>query len=224
MVVFDLAGTTVVDRDDVTRCMRDTLQEKEGIALTLQQANRCLGRAKDLAIAEFLTEHGKPSQATDPHVLKLLEDFEQRMIRFYLEDPNVAELSNASAVMTRLRELGVRSTVDTGFSRRVTAAILHRMGWERAGLIESWTSSDQVTQGRPAPYMIYQLMERLGVTDVARVIKIGDTPADLMMGRNARCGLTIGVLNGAHSHAELHAVPHDLLIPDISHLPNLVTA
>lgn len=222
LVVFDLAGTTVADSDDVTRCIRDTLRELAGLDLPLAEANLALGAAKDQSMAELLTRHGRPHTAADPFIQKLLADFEQRMIRFYLEDAGVTELSGASAVFRTLRDAGVMVSIDTGFSRRVTGAILQRMGWERAGLVDAWTSCDQVTVGRPAPYMIYQLMERLGVTDVARVVKVGDTPRDLRMGANARVGLNVAVLNGSHKRHELEACPHDLLLPDISHLPGVM--
>lgn len=223
LIVFDLAGTTVSDQDDVTRCIRATLEEKAGLSLTLQEANLALGRAKDVAMAEFLTARGRPCRPDDALVQSLLGDFEQRMITFYLEDPGVKELCDASEVFRLLKGMGIRIGVDTGFSKRVTAALIHRMQWEANGLLDAWTSCDQVAQGRPAPYMIYQLMERLGVTDVGRVVKIGDTPRDLQMGINARCGLTVGVTRGSHSEAELRAVPHDALIPDISHLVSLLT-
>ncbi len=90
------------------------------------------------------------------------------------------------------------------------------------GLLDAWTSCDQVKKGRPAPYMIYQLMERLDVTDVARVIKVGDTPDDIKMGHAARCGLTVGVLNGSHAAEELAAHHPDAMIADIRELVEMV--
>jgi phosphonatase-like hydrolase len=222
LIVFDLAGTTVYDNNDVTHCLRETLKARAGLEITLKQANTLLGRAKDVGLAEILTLHGKPHQPGDPFVQELLADFEERMIRHYLTHPSVGELSEASKVFAQLKALGVKIGVDTGFSVKVTAALIDRMGWEKAGLLDAWTSCDQVKKGRPAPYMIYQLMERLDVTDVARVIKIGDTPNDIKMGKFARCGLTIGVLNGSHTADELNAHHPDLLIPDISKLPEIV--
>jgi len=224
LIVFDLAGTTVYDRDDVTYCLRQTLKIREGLDISLKEANTLLGRAKDVGLAEVLTNHGKPYQATDSHIQDLLADFEERMIKHYLTDPSVKELSDASRVFAELKSLGVKIGVDTGFSVKVTAALIDRMGWEKAGLLDSWTSCDQVKKGRPAPYMIYQLMERLDVTDVGRVIKIGDTPNDIKMGRAARCGLTVGVLNGSHSAAELQAHEPDALISDITCLLEMVRA
>lgn len=219
LVVFDLAGTTVVDHDDVTHCLRETLKLRAGLEIHLKEANTLLGRAKDVGLAEVLSHHGKPHQPNDPFVLELLADFEERMIHHYLTDPGVGELSNASKVFADLKAMGVKIGVDTGFSVRVTTALIARMGWEKAGLLDGWISCDQVKIGRPAPYMIYHLMERLGVTDVARVIKIGDTPNDIKMGKAARCGLTLGVLNGSHTADELQAHSPDALLPDISSLP-----
>jgi phosphonatase-like hydrolase len=222
LVVFDLAGTTVIDHDDVTHCLRQTLKLRAGLEIPLKQANTLLGRAKDVGLAEMLTLHGRPHGPADPFVLELLADFEERMIHHYLTDPGVGELSNASEVFADLKSMGVKIGVDTGFSVRVTTALIDRMGWQKSGLLDGWISCDQVKIGRPAPYMIYHLMERLGVTDVARVIKIGDTPNDIKMGKSARCGLTIGVLNGSHTAEELNPHHPDQLIADISGLVPLV--
>jgi phosphonatase-like hydrolase len=222
LVVFDLAGTTVHDTDDVTRCLRATLKDKAGIHIALKEANTALGRAKDLALAEILTNHGQPHKPADTFVQDLLADFEERMIVHYRDEPTVRELANASKVFAELKSLGVKIGIDTGFSVRVTQAVIDRMGWEKAGLLDAWTSCDQVKQGRPAPYMIYQLMERLGVTHISRVIKIGDTPNDIKMGKAAGCGLTVGVLNGSHNANELQVHNPDVLVPDIGSLVGMV--
>ena len=224
LVVFDLAGTTVVDRDDVTFCLRQTLARHANLDIELGEANTLLGRAKDVGLAEVLTRHGRPSKADDPIVLELLADFEERMIHHYRADPGAVELAEASRVFAELKSMGVLVGVDTGFSVRVTAALIERVGWGRAGLLDAWTSCDQVRAGRPAPYMIYHLMEKLGVTNVARVIKIGDTPSDIKMGLAARCGLTLGVLNGSHTREELQAHHPDAIVDDIRALPGLVRA
>jgi phosphonatase-like hydrolase len=222
LVVFDLAGTTVYDRDDVTHCLRETLKLRASLEIDLKEANTLLGRAKDVGMAEVLSNHGKPHEAGDPFVQELLADFEERMIHHYLTHPSVKELSEASKVFSQLKSIGVKIGVDTGFSVKVTSALIDRMGWQRAGLLDAWTSCDQVKKGRPAPYMIYRLMETLDVPDVSRVIKIGDTPNDIKMGRAARCGLTVGVLNGSHTAEELRVHHPDLLIPDITSLASLV--
>jgi phosphoglycolate phosphatase-like HAD superfamily hydrolase len=96
------------------------------------------------------------------------------------------------------------------------------VGWSRNVLIDATISSDEVARGRPYPDMIQDLMNRLGVEDPQRVAKVGDTPADLEEGRNAGCGLVIGVTAGTHSREQLERYPHTHLIETIAELPALL--
>ena len=70
--------------------------------------------------------------------------------------------------------------------------------------------------------MIFHAMEQLGVHSVHEVIKIGDTPADLLSGRNAGCIGNIGVLSGANSAATLGKFKHTHLLPSVAELPALI--
>ena len=42
---------------------------------------------------------------------------------------------------------------------------------------------------------VHRLMEQAGVADVSAVAKFGDTVNDVKEGRNAGCGLVVGVLS-----------------------------
>jgi phosphoglycolate phosphatase-like HAD superfamily hydrolase len=66
--------------------------------------------------------------------------------------------------------------------------------------------------------MVHRLMEQSGIHDVACVAKVGDTVNDIEEGKNAGCGLVVGVLSGADGEAALHRAGADLIIPDITHL------
>ena len=76
--------------------------------------------------------------------------------------------------------------------------------------------------GRPAPYLIHLAMKELGVQSVHQVIKIGDTPADLLSGYNAGCVGNIGVLSGANSKEVLLNYPHTHIIDSVVDLPHLI--
>lgn len=222
LAVFDLAGTTVFDGDAVGNSLRQALRQGAGLEISRDEANTIMGTPKDQAIARILTAHGRNSTATDAHVLELLAQFERIMLEHYRHAPDVVELDSASVVFETLLGRGIFVGIDTGFSTPITEAVLERMGWLKTGLVSAWTCSDKVKAGRPAPYMVYQLMERLGVIDVATVAKVGDTPSDLNMGKNARVGLNVGVLNGSHTRAQLEVHPHDVLLAGISQLPEFI--
>ena len=65
-------------------------------------------------------------------------------------------------------------------------------------------------------------MEITGVSDVKKVVKVGDTAVDLQEGTNAGCGYVIGVTTGAYTKAELQTYPHTHLISDLAQLCKLL--
>ena len=81
------------------------------------------------------------------------------------------------------------------------------------------SKSLEVKDGRPYPYMIHQLMERQGIQDTRRVCKVGDSARDMQMGKNAGCGLVVGVLSGADDMESLYKAGADIVIDDVTHLP-----
>ena len=61
-------------------------------------------------------------------------------------------------------------------------------------------------------------MQRVGVVDPQRVVKVGDTPSDLQEGSRAGCRWVVGVTAGTHSLAQLIDHPHTHLIPTVASL------
>jgi len=74
--------------------------------------------------------------------------------------------------------------------------------------------------GRPAPYMIHRLMERHDIMNVKYVAKVGDTRNDMLEGKNAGCGINIGVLTGASSAGEL--LDADLVVDKITNIDMII--
>lgn len=221
LAVLDMAGTTVFDGDAVHHCLCDAMREVAGIPVSRDQANRVMGIPKPVAIASLLEETGA-APADEALVARVLGDFERRMLAHYQSSPEVREADGATEAFERLHRRGLRVALDTGFSRKITDAVLHRLGWGRSGVVDASVSSDEVAHGRPAPDMIFRAMELTGVSDAARVIKVGDTPADLQQGAAAGCGLVVGVTSGSHTEAQLRAYPHHGMIHSVRALPDVV--
>jgi phosphonatase-like hydrolase len=116
----------------------------------------------------------------------------------------------------------VKVALNTGFSRDIAQTLIDRLNWERDELIDASVTSDEVDRGRPHPDMIRRLMLKLGVSDPRRVAKVGDTPADLLEGKNAGCGLIVGVTQGSCAREQLEQFPHDYLIGAVAELPELL--
>ena len=220
LVVFDMAGTTIHDADSVNRCLRDALGAA-GLAVTRAEVNSVMGIRKPDAIAILVERSGRLDELGD-RLEAIHRDFVARSIDFFQGDPTVHEIPGATRVFELLKREGIGVALNTGFDRKITDVILERLDWSGTPFIDSTISSDEVARGRPYPDMILKLMGRMGVRDPQRVAKVGDTPADLEEGRNAGCGLIIGVTRGTHSREELERHPHTHLIETIAELPDLL--
>jgi phosphonatase-like hydrolase len=218
LVIFDLAGTTVRDNKDVHRVLQSALL-KNDVVITIEEANEVMGIPKPKAIRILLEKHHYSQLSiTDQWIGKIHRDFVADMIRFYETDASVGEKAGVTETFRKLKSLGVKIAVNTGFDRLITDALLTRLGWQRNKLIDFSVTSDEVAHGRPFPDMIFQAMKCLDVAESSSVIKVGDTVSDLQEGHAAGCGVAVGVTSGAFSAQALKAEnPHHLIeeIPEL---------
>jgi phosphonatase-like hydrolase len=222
LVVFDMAGTTVNDDDAVSRCVQASLAAV-GVTVAVADVNRVMGIPKPEAIRILICESPRSGELID-RIDEIHDDFVSRSIRFYATDPSVREVAGAEQTFRALKETGIKVALNTGFSRAITRTILDRLSWTESPLIDAVISSDEVPRGRPHPDMIQALMQRLGIDDPARIAKVGDAPADLQEGKNAGCGLVVGVTEGTHTREQLQDYPHTHLIGSVRELPELLLA
>jgi phosphonatase-like hydrolase len=220
LVVFDMAGTTVSEGGAVYRCLRDTLAAN-GLEISADALGEVKGMDKRDAL-RLMIEKSSMREYLLPGLSAIHEDFVERIIAFYETDPSVKEMPGASETFRRLRQAGIKVALNTGFSRDIVDALLKRLGWATSKWINATVTSDEVEQGRPHPAMIRSLMDKLGVTDPKHIAKVGDTPADLLEGKNAGCGLVIGVTEGSSAREVLERFPHDHLIGTVAELPALL--
>jgi len=61
-------------------------------------------------------------------------------------------------------------------------------------------------------------MQLTGVTDAAKVAKVGDTGSDMQEGKSAGCGWVIGITSGAFRREELQSENPTHLIDSIPEL------
>lgn len=221
LVIFDLTGTTVWDGDGTDRCLDETFQAVRA-SVSQERIRSVAGISKPAAIRILLSD-ALGRRPTDFEVRAVHEEFVRRMIAYYRSDPAVGEMPGATAVIRQLKDRGYKIALDTGCSRAVVDAILDRLGWRDSGLIDATVASDEVGQGRPHADLVLAAMRRTRVSDVSRTAKVGDTPADLLEGMAAGCGLVIGVTNGTHTRAQLAMHPHTHLVASLGELPGIFT-
>ncbi len=205
LCVFDLAGTTVYDDDYVALALIEALKSKD-ILVDVAEVNEFMGIPKPLAIKYLLRKKtGLEIPENSSVVLKLHQLFLDNMIDFYKNSDFVKEIEGVTETFEYLKEKGILLSIDTGFSSDITEIILQRMKWREMGLLNFWISSDQVSNGRPYPDMIFEIMKMANINDSTLVTKIGDTPSDVQQGIIAGCGNVIAVLSGAGTSKDFEA-------------------
>lgn len=217
LAVFDMAGTTVEEGGSVYRTLRESV-ENQGFSVDDEKLSQIAGMNKYEAISYLL-----PAPVADDRTLtdKIFADFKQRLDKIYQHDPSVTEKPGITELFGKLRNIGIRVALNTGYARAQADILIDRLQWKEH--IDDSITSDEVAHGRPYPDMIYALMNRAGVEHSAKVIKVGDTVNDVREGRQAECGLVVAVLGGAHDKATLKNEVPDLILEKTSdllkHLP-----
>ncbi len=228
MVVFDMAGTTVKDENEVEKCFVEAA-ESTGLKYTVEEIVSMMGWSKRLV---FETLWRKNLQGAEESVIQekvniSYQKFKEVLEHHYRTQP-VLPADGTMELFAALKSAGIKIVTTTGFYREVTDIILARLGWDKGldenyignadSIIDLSLSSDMVKNGRPAPDMIFKAMEIFAITDPKQVIKIGDTPSDLQAGKNANCLYSLGVTNGTHTRAQLEQYENDGLLASLNEL------
>lgn len=221
LVVFDIAGTTVRDKGSVADAFMAAAAQY-GVSVPREEVNKVMGFRKKEAIRILLDKFYLEQGDTEGLIEKIHDAFTHNMISFYKQDTELAALPHAEETFAWLKQRGIKIALNTGFTRPITDTILQRLQWNSNGMIDMVITSDEVPEGRPNPYMIAAIMKQLGIADAGQVAKVGDTEVDVEEGRNAGCGLVVGVTTGAYTRSELEQYKPDTIIDSLAELPPLI--
>lgn len=218
LIVCDMAGTVVQEGGLVYKVLRESMLE-DGLTVSVEDMHEWHGAKKEAVIAHFARQSGTPESEVDARIEKIGEIFLSTIDEAYFSDASPIEHIHLSLNhwCTGLRDAGIKVGLDTGYPPEIQEGLIDKLELRKS--VDGYVSSYQVAQGRPYPYMIYRLMEDLGVMDVKRVAKAGDSARDIEEGKNAGCGLVIGVLSGADTEEQLMAAGADIVVPVITDLP-----
>jgi phosphoglycolate phosphatase len=121
---------------------------------------------------------------------------------WFVPDPaaTARPLADLAAVFASIRGPGRRIAVATSDDHEPTRLTLAALGVE--ALVDVIIGADDGFARKPAPDAVLRAAAMVGVP-VSRTAVVGDTLADLEMGRAADAGRVIGVLSGVSARADL---------------------
>ena len=232
MAMFDLSGTTVHDDTGVRDCLFKAAQEYK-LNTTPEEILQHMGTNK-IHLYQYLIAKSKGQtidfrdfeKIQDPSTLDFAQQvfhrYEEIMITHYRTE--VKEVPGAADTFRWCHAHGIKVATDTGFHKAITMAVMDGLGWLRDGLVDISVDVEDVVggRGRPAPFMIFHAMAQLDIQGVGEVLKIGDTPADMLEGTNAGCRGVVGVLSGPRPVTAWGCYRHTHVIPSVKELPQLI--
>ncbi|MCL1941345.1 MAG: phosphonoacetaldehyde hydrolase [Synergistaceae bacterium] len=200
-VIFDWAGTTVdFGCFAPLNVFLDVFRSRD-IEITMKEARAPMGMLKidhirailDMERVKKMWEgrFGRPH--TEENVKELYNDFEPALTRIL---PNYADvLDGVIEVCDELKKDGIKIGSTTGYTAPMMEILSPRAG-ENGYKPDALVTAEEVSAGRPWPWMIFKNMEKLGIYPPRSVIKVGDTVTDILEGLNAGVW-SVGVIAGS---------------------------
>jgi phosphonatase-like hydrolase len=212
LIVLDIGGTLIADHGEVPDAMLGAFA-RHGITVTPQEFSEWRGASKRGMVRHFVTREHKSEALIEP----IYADFTETVTKAY---EKVQPIAGAEQALKELRAMDLILATTTGFDRPLTTAILARLGWPH--YFAASVTSDDVSEGRPAPYMLFRAMEAARINETQVVMAVGDTPLDLQAANNGSMGAAIGVYSGAATEDRLRKERNSGVLPSVAALPDLI--
>ncbi|PIE55998.1 MAG: phosphonoacetaldehyde hydrolase [Desulfobulbus propionicus] len=190
LVVFDWAGTTVDFGCQAPIAAFVEGFRSKGIELSMEQARGPMGMEKrdhiqavmelDDVAAAWQAHYGRP--ANDSDIDAMYTSFVDLLMQVLPSHSQV--IPGVVDVVAALRDQGVKIAATTGYFREAAAAVAGSAA-QQGYVPDVALSSSDVHDGRPAPWLIYRVMEQLNIYPAVAVVNVGDTVVDIESGLNA---------------------------------------
>jgi len=213
MVVFDMAGTTINENNVVYKTLHKAIADfgiKTELDTVLEYG---AGKEKHQAIKDVLSHLGK----TDVDSEAIFTKFKILLDQAYAT-LDVKPISGVEKTMIALKERGIKVVLNTGYSSVVANSLLKKVKWIEGVYYDALITSDDVVNGRPYPDMIEKAIRLFDIKDTTTVLKAGDSVIDIIEGKNAHCGITIGVLSGAQTKEQLEKANPTYILDSLASL------
>lgn len=228
LCVFDMAGTTVDEGNLVYKTVRNAINEvlmRAGKSDKQVSLELCLeygaGKEKRNAIHDILNRLDLSDTDIESLTDTAFAAFKVNLETAYSKD-TLSEFESMSELFEQLKASGRHVVLNTGYDAKTANKILTILGWSVGDQVDALVTADDVDNGRPGPDMITLAMKQFNVDNSQQVLKAGDSGIDIEEGRNAGCGLVLGVLSGAQNEQQLLRYSPDAVLDKLTELKELI--
>jgi phosphonoacetaldehyde hydrolase len=216
LVIFDWAGTTVDFGCRAPLAPFIRAFAARGVEIAQEEARGPMGLHKKDHIRALLqlpaiAQRWRERHGTDAHendIEELYRIFQTLQLEVIDEFARLAP--GLLDCIGRLRQRGIAIGASTGYFRAAAERVY------QAAVLQGYrpdccVCAEEVLEGRPAPWMIFRIMEALRCFPPASVVKVGDTVPDISEGLAAGAW-SVGILRSSSevgcSEEEWDALPH----------------
>jgi phosphonoacetaldehyde hydrolase len=201
LVVLDWSGTSVDHGSFAPVAPFVDAFARHGVAVSTAEARGPMGVTKKDHVREVLRQPAAAARWREAHGRDWAEaDVEAvygTFVPLQMEalDAFADPVPGVPAAVEELHRRGVKVGGTTGYFRAAADRVVEaarRLGYAP----DVNLCPDDVSAGRPKPWMIFRIMEATGVCPPAAVVKVGDTVPDVEEGRNADVW-TVGVTDSS---------------------------
>ena len=196
-IMLDWAGTTVDHGSMAPVLALRTLFQKHGVTLSVEDARREMGLLKRDQIQAILARPNVRADwnavtGRDPgeaEVSSLFEEFGPLQMQIIEQHSQL--IQGVAQVVSGWQSRGLLIGTTTGYTRAMLAPVATQAA-QQGYRPDASVCPDEVSAGRPAPWMLMKNAQLLDVYPPSACVKIGDTIVDIEEGKNAGMW-TIGI-------------------------------
>lgn len=184
-VIFDWDGTLMDSEARIVASIQYAAKHAGYPVLSYDESKRIIGLSLDKAIYTLYPDADASG----------IEMMAQGYTEYFLNhaDVDMRPFEGAEALLSMLKQSGVKVAIATGKSRRGLNQVLAEVGFE--GYFDM-TRTPVEAESKPSPLMLQQIIDEFGLS-AGDAVMVGDTEFDMQMAKNINMDV-IALSHGVH--------------------------
>jgi HAD superfamily hydrolase (TIGR01549 family) len=214
-VLFDVIGTTINenDPDTINKCFQKAFTDN-GFNVSLDTVRKNRGKSKLEIIETILKLSGGDFSITETISHDFRDNVKASIGNFVLK-PGAIE------ILEYLRANKIKTGLGSGLTRDLFDDILKNAGLSEK-LFDYIGIASELGFSRPHPSMIFDMMNKLGISGGDEFLKIGDTEVDILEGKNAGVRTAV-LLSGTQSRESLEKSKPDHFLNELLEIKEIIS-